>query len=92
MQTGLAQMERIPAALDGFVLELSNQMERLAKNNSRLKSINDRFVFEGEVPCGDGNVKKGQEGVIPKLQQYSELLANLLSEQENHIERIERFI
>ena len=39
---------RVPSALDGFVAELSNQLERLTKNNSMLKSINDRFSFEGK--------------------------------------------
>lgn len=92
MQTGLPQMERIPSALDGYILDLSQQLDRLAKNNSRLKSLNDKIVFEGDAPCREGDNQKSQDGIIPKLQSYSAMLASLINEQENQIERIERFI
>jgi len=93
MQTGLAQTERVPTALESFISNFSCQLERMARNNHRMKAVNDKFLFEPLPPSnGAKSDSKPQEGLLPSLEQYSQMFIQLLDEQEINIEKIERFV
>lgn len=87
--------ERKSTPLESVVNDLSNQLERMAKNTSRLDSIGNKFRDDGGSIKDGGNSEckpPALPGIISMFDNYVSMLENYNRTQDNILSKLEELI
>lgn len=86
--------ERKSTPLESVVNDLSNQLERMAKNTTRLELLGNKFKDESSYPkeCNPEVVENKPNGVISTFEVYVSKLESLNHQQDALLNKLEGLI